>query len=168
MSGGLQVDAAGLPDAPALAALAAACFTRPWSLAQWRDEIALAAPNAVLVARGRVSDEAPPSIHAFCAYRVLLDEMQVLDVAVRPSARRRGLARLLLRLALRAGARAGARLASIEVRESNQAALALYAGLGFSSVGRRRAYYRDPSEDALLLERPFPDHERTFSDRSSV
>jgi ribosomal-protein-alanine N-acetyltransferase len=89
---------------------------------------------------------------AFCAYRVVLDELHVLDVAVHPKARRRGLARLLLRLALRGGARAGARLALLELRAGNEAALALYLSLGFKSVGRRREYYRQPVEDALLLQ----------------
>ncbi len=140
-------------DVPALAGLAAACFARPWTEAQIRDEIGLGSPNAIVVARGRLPAGSGVVPLAFCAYRVALDELHVLDVAVHPASRRRGLARLLLRLALRAGVRAGAGVALLEVRASNQAARALYASLGFRSVGRRRDYYREPVEDALLLQR---------------
>jgi ribosomal-protein-alanine N-acetyltransferase len=90
---------------------------------------------------------------AFCASRLVLDELHVLDLAVHPGWRRRGLARFLLGLALRQAAKAGAQVALLEVRAGNAPALALYAGLGFRPVGRRPGYYREPVEDALLLER---------------
>jgi ribosomal-protein-alanine N-acetyltransferase len=153
LSAALFVAPAVPGDAAALAALAGECFSRPWSERQFADELALAPPNAVLAVQARVAG-APVSVPvAFCAYRVVIDELHVLDVAVAPSQRRRGLARRLLALALRAGARAGARLALLEVRADNAGALALYAALGFRESGRRRDYYRDPVEDALLLER---------------
>jgi ribosomal-protein-alanine N-acetyltransferase len=143
-------------DVPDLAALAAECFDSPWTLRQMADEVALGPPNAVLVARGRTPGSRGAALVAFCAYRVVLDELQVLDVAVHPASRRRGLARLLLHLALRAGARAGARVALLEVRAGNRPAIALYRSLGFETAGLRRAYYRAPEEDALLLQRALP------------
>ena len=152
MSFAAFVSRAGPAEVPALARLAAACFAQPWTEAQICDEITLGPPNAILVARARQAAGSGVVPVAFCAYRVVLDELHVLDVAVHPKARRRGLARLLLRLALRGGARAGARLALLELRAGNEPALALYLSLGFKSVGRRREYYRQPVEDALLLQ----------------
>jgi ribosomal-protein-alanine N-acetyltransferase len=79
------------------------------------------------------------------------DEMEILDVAVLPSSRRRGVARFLVSLALRRAARAGAGTAFLEVRAGNSGARALYAGLGFREAGVRRSYYREPVEDAVLM-----------------
>jgi ribosomal-protein-alanine N-acetyltransferase len=79
--------------------------------------------------------------------------MQILDVAVDPAWRRRGLARFLLRVAFRRAAAAGARTALLEVRAGNREALRLYESLGFARTGVRRQYYREPVEDAVLLRR---------------
>jgi ribosomal-protein-alanine N-acetyltransferase len=84
-------------------------------------------------------------------FQVIADELHVHNVAVDPGARRRGLARALLEQALATARESQVRAAHLEVRETNQAALALYAGLGFEVAGRRPDYYIDPREDALLL-----------------
>jgi len=68
--------------------------------------------------------------------------------------RRRGLASALIRACMERAAHAGASHMSLEVRASNAAALALYQRHGFSAVGRRRAYYSAPVEDAVLLQAP--------------
>ncbi len=76
------------------------------------------------------------------------------SIAVAPSARRAGIGRALMQAAadwLRAQGAAGMEL---EVRERSIGAIALYATLGFKEVGRRRNYYRDPQEDALLMRLP--------------
>jgi ribosomal-protein-alanine N-acetyltransferase len=78
------------------------------------------------------------------------DEAEVLNLAVESDWRRRGVARALLLTA------AGGRTFFLEVRESNVAARAFYGSLGFVESGRRRDYYRFPSEDAILLTRPSP------------
>lgn len=81
--------------------------------------------------------------------RTAPDEAEILNLAVAPAHRRRGLARLLLeRVAL---ARPVALY--LEVRESNQAALSLYRALGFVACGRRPGYYRSPPEAAVLMRR---------------
>jgi [ribosomal protein S18]-alanine N-acetyltransferase len=139
-------------DAEALAALAAACHSHPWTAAQISEEIAAGPPGAVLVLRA-AGLEGGVVPCASCAYRVVADEMDVLDVAVHPDSRRRGLGRFLVRLALARGHRAGARVARLEVRAGNEPALALYASLGFRRGGLRRQYYREPVEDAVLMER---------------
>jgi [ribosomal protein S18]-alanine N-acetyltransferase len=88
------------------------------------------------------------------ATRAVVDELEVLTLGVTPSWRRRGVGRSLMVTAMAEAGQTGARQVFLEVRESNQGARAFYAALGFVETGRRRAYYRDPEEDALVLSRP--------------
>jgi ribosomal-protein-alanine N-acetyltransferase len=81
------------------------------------------------------------------------DEAEIANLAVAPERRGRGVGSRLLDAALAEARVAGARVVHLEVRDSNAAARALYGSRGFSPVGRRRHYYRDPVEDALLLRR---------------
>ena len=141
---------AGPDDAAAVAALERAASLHPWSEAQLRDELARPAPDAVLVLEGR------EGILAYCAARVVLDELQVMNLAVDARARRRGFARFLLRSCLALGERTGVRRALLEVRAGNSAARALYADCGFVLLGRRMGYYTEPVEDALVLVRDAP------------
>jgi ribosomal-protein-alanine N-acetyltransferase len=85
--------------------------------------------------------------------RTVACEAEILNLAVLPASRRRGLASGLIQAAL-AGARSeGARRAFLEVRESNVGARTFYARMGFAEAGRRRGYYSAPLEDALILSR---------------
>jgi ribosomal-protein-alanine N-acetyltransferase len=77
------------------------------------------------------------------------DEHEILNIAVLPEARRRGVARSLMARAL--AARTGT--VFLEVRESNAAARAFYLRLGFAECGRRRDYYDGPREDAIVMQR---------------
>jgi ribosomal-protein-alanine acetyltransferase len=90
------------------------------------------------------------------ATRTVAEEVEVLTLGVAPLWRRRGVGRSLMDAALSEAGQAGARQVFLEVRESNRGARAFYAALGFFESGRRRAYYRDPAEDALVLSRPVP------------
>jgi len=151
VSRGVFLRRATAADVTALARLEAACFTHPWTEAQIADEVSGVAPGMVLVLEGRpVEDE---RIRAYGAFRLVLDELHVLNVAVAPGHRRRGLARSLLAFALAKASRMGATRGLLEVRAGNAQALALYESLGFRPIGRRRAYYRDPLDDALVLAR---------------
>lgn len=87
------------------------------------------------------------------AVRVAGDEAEVLNLGVAPSYRRKGIGRSLLNAAIAEAGSAGAARVFLEVRESNAGARAFYASLGFSQTGRRRAYYSNPPEDALVLSR---------------
>jgi ribosomal-protein-alanine acetyltransferase len=87
------------------------------------------------------------------ASREAAGESEILNLAVAPNRRRRGVGRQLMETALEGAVSAGARRVFLEVRESNGAARAFYSRLGFVEGGRRRNYYRQPSEDALLLSR---------------
>ena len=90
-------------------------------------------------------------VWAYIIYWVVADEMHILNLAVHPQYRRRGLARRLLSLAMTQARELGAQVAWLEVRPSNDPALSLYHSFGFQEVGRRPRYYEDTQEDALLL-----------------
>ena len=144
-------------DVPALATLEAACFSHPWTPAQIQEEVARVPPDAVLVLEGPAfPGGSGAGIRAYCSFRLVVDEMHVMNVAVDPGHRRQGLARRLLAFAMARAARAGARRALLELRAGNREALALYESLGFGRLGTRRGYYREPAEDALVLARELP------------
>lgn len=147
MSPALFLRRAGPADQGALVALEAIASRHPWNEAQIAAELARRAPDAVLALDGRTG------VRAWCAIRVAVGELQVLNLAVHPELRRRGFGRFLLDAALRAGARAGASRALLEVRASNAAARELYARFGFVALGLRKDYYSVPQEDALVLAR---------------
>lgn len=112
----------------------------------------LSRPESImLVARRRQPDSAGKWLYGFVAARVNLDELHVNNIGVRDEARRRGLGGALLQAALGAGRKLGAESALLEVRAGNLAAQALYRSQGFETVGRRRNYYREPPEDALVM-----------------
>ena len=150
MSPGVLLRRASPPDLAALAALEAACFTHPWTEAQIAEEMSVDSPGGVFVLEGPPRTAAG-GIRAYCAFRVVLDEMHVMNVAVAPLARRGGLARRLLRFAIRRAARSGARTAFLELRAGNREALHLYESLGFRRLSTRRGYYQQPVEDAFVL-----------------
>ena len=85
--------------------------------------------------------------------RVAADELEILNLAVTPERRRRGIGSALLGAALDHGRRAGAGRAFLEVRESNREARRFYERHGFADAGRRRGYYRGPEEDAVVMTR---------------
>ena len=139
-------------DVPALEALERACFTHPWSAAQIEQEVTGSWPGEVLV----LEDPRAPlggRLRAYCAFRRVLDEMHVMNVAVAPAERGKGIGRWLLAFSIGRARREGARRALLEVRAGNREAVALYESIGFRRLGSRRAYYRDPVEDALVLVR---------------
>jgi ribosomal-protein-alanine N-acetyltransferase len=78
--------------------------------------------------------------------------VHITNVAVRPNARRQGIARSLLSSVLEDGRSRGFKVVVLEVRPSNRHALRLYESFGFRVVGRRHGYYYDTGEDALVME----------------
>ena len=101
-------------------------------------------------------DEGEVDVSGFILARLMADEMEILNLAVVPAQRRRGLGRRLVAEALgRAGAR-GIKQCWLEVRASNQSALEFYHTVGFQEHTRRRDYYRDPVEDAVVCRRRLP------------
>jgi ribosomal-protein-alanine N-acetyltransferase len=130
------------------------CQSHPWTADHFRADLEDAGRSWVLLLRSPRAAEAPErGIRAYVVLRLAADELQVTNLGVVPELRRRGLARWLLRFGLEMGARRGARHAVLEVRRSNDAALALYTSLGFRPLGVRSLYYDGPKEDAIVLER---------------
>ena len=132
----------GEADAEALAALHAEAFDAPWNAAAFS---ALLDQPGVFAVR---------ETGGFLLCRVVLDEAEILTLAVRPQDRRAGLASRLTRVAAGLAAQGGAERLFLEVAEDNAAARALYGRLGFVQTGRRRGYYartEGSPADALLL-----------------
>ncbi|HKW76060.1 MAG TPA: ribosomal protein S18-alanine N-acetyltransferase [Terriglobales bacterium] len=100
--------------------------------------------------------EQDSKVSGFIVGSAVADEWEIENVAVLPEARRRGLgSRLLNEFLARVESEAGTSV-YLEVRESNRAARGLYQKWGFSEAGRRKSYYLDPQEDALILKTSFP------------
>jgi ribosomal-protein-alanine N-acetyltransferase len=125
-------------------------FRNPWPAEAFLDELRTSSYSRCLVSRAQ--DPAGDSLAGYICYWILEGELMINNLAVAPAWRRRGVARSLLRHALAESRRLGCAAAYLEVRPSNQAAQALYAAEGFQPYGRRRGYYADTGEDALVLK----------------
>jgi ribosomal-protein-alanine acetyltransferase len=100
--------------------------------------------------------EVQKKIVGMIAWRSLGDEVEILDFAVHPNHRRQGNASFLLKNFIQYLSQSAAQKIFLEVRESNAAAIALYKKFGFQISGRRPNYYRDPEENALLMNLSLP------------
>lgn len=121
------------------------CFEQPWSEKQCRQAFEQQSYYAFGIL-------APEFLLAYISIFMVRDEMEVLNLAVRPDWRRQGHGRRLLFLALQAAHKMGIQKVHLEVRESNFSAISLYEGLGFFRCGKRPRYYSN-NEDALLYAR---------------
>ena len=125
------------------------CFSDPWSRRMLSEHLENECA-ATLVAQGEDG-----TILGYAGLLVVLDEGYITNVAVRPEYRRQGIAGELLGVFRRFAE--GNRMAflTLEVRDSNASARALYAKHGFSEVGVRKNYYDHPKEDAIIMTREF-------------
>lgn len=145
-------------DLPEVVVIERASFPDPWSLEQFQGELRLP------FARARVLRERPgETMVGYACWRLFPSgrgDCDLMNIAVRADRRGRGLARRLLEAVLRSARRAGAERVVLEVRDGNEAAIALYRSLGFQPVGRRRRYYEGKA-DALIMARALePDRPR--------
>jgi len=125
------------------------CFPNPWSRELFRRELSHEW-SSILVADAPVPG-AESQIIGFIIFWLVHDEIHILNVASHPTVRRQGVARALLAEGIRRGKVAHTVLATLEVRRSNSAALALYRTFGFRPVGVRANYYSDDGEDAIVM-----------------
>jgi len=148
--GGLIIEPMRCTDLPEVLAIERCSFAAPWSQAAFEAELEKTYAG-LRVARlpGRV--KVRPVLGYVCFWLVA-DEIQITNLAMHIGYRRRGIGRRLMVHALQQGYKAGARLALLEVRSSNQAARALYEGLGFLVVQERPCYYPEYREAALVLK----------------
>ena len=135
-------------DLPEVLVIERASFSMPWSRGAFLYEI-----EQNQVARCWVGREDGRIVGYICLWDVA-EELHVTNVAVHPDARRRGIARALLESVFGHARVVRSRMVLLEVRPSNTEAIALYDSFGFRAVGRRRGYYYDTGEDALVMEAP--------------
>lgn len=132
----------------AVAELEKICFSDPWS----ENSIACELKNPlslwlVAVENGEVA--------GYIGSQSVPPESDMMNVAVHPDFRRRGIAETLVNTLIEELKHAGNTSLTLEVRASNGSAITLYHKLGFAQVGRRPNYYRNPKEDALILRKTF-------------
>ena len=139
---------------PQIAALERACFSRPWSEESLQGE--LWNDSAVVI----VAEGEDGTVLGYAGLQTVLDEGYINNVAVDEKFRRQGVADELIAAFVRFG-QAKLAFLTLEVRASNAPAIGLYAKHGFVEVGRRKNYYDDPKEDALLMTLFFADGTET-------
>jgi [ribosomal protein S18]-alanine N-acetyltransferase len=140
----ITIRALGYSDLPQVIAIERRAFPTAWSLAMFVLE--LSKPSGICLAA--VEDS---GIIGYLICARYADVMHLMNIAVDPAARRRGVATALLEQMIdRAGHEQSF---TLEVRPSNTGAIALYERFGFRSAGTRRRYYRDTGEDALIMWR---------------
>jgi len=125
------------------------CFSTPWSRNMLAEELDNAC-SAFLVAV-----DANEKVVGYAGLQVVLDEGYIANIAVFPEHRRKGVAGQLLQVFMNFAEANRLAFLTLEVRASNQAAIALYANRGFEEVGRRKNYYEHPREDAIIMTKEF-------------
>jgi ribosomal-protein-alanine N-acetyltransferase len=123
-------------------------FKHPWSKELLERELAHAWSTVLLAVVDGPRGEATIG---FIVFWLVHDEVHVLNIATAREERRRGVGRALMEEAVAAGRRRGATLATLEVRRSNEAAIALYRALGYRQAGIRPNYYAEEKEDAIVM-----------------
>ena len=127
-----------------VAVLEKLCFSDPWS----ENSVASELENPLslwLIA------EEDGAVCGYVGSQTVLDETDMMNIAVRPDCRRKGIAAALITELVSRLKAQGSRILRLEVRESNFSAIALYKAMGFTQLGLRKNYYRNPKENALIL-----------------
>ena len=127
------------------------CFTSPWSLRTFKQELEENQSSSQWVAVLGETSLSPGLIVGAVVIWLVADEVHIATLSVDPDHRRDQIASRLICTALRDGVARGATCSTLEVRASNAAAQRLYYKFGFQLVGRRPGYYQDNGEDAILL-----------------
>ena len=122
------------------------CFSDPWS----EHSIASELDNRLSYWLVAVDGD---TVAGYIGSQSVLDEADIMNVAVHPAYRRQGIGRTLVTALAEALREKGIRGLMLEVRESNAPAIALYEDLGFVQVGLRKNYYRNPKENALIMRK---------------
>ena len=143
----LALDRMRPEDLDEVLAIERASFTMPWSRGAFLYEM-----QQNRVARCWVARDDDGHVAGYLCLWEVADEVHITNVAVRPNARRQGIARSLLGSVLDNARARAFKVVVLEVRPSNHNALTLYESFGFRVVGRRHGYYYDTGEDALVME----------------
>ena len=130
-----------------IAALEAATFSLPWDEAAIRGEL----ENPLALWLAAMGEDG--TVLGYVGSQSCFEDADILNVAVVPAARRRGIAAALMTELEARLAPKGVERITLEVRASNVPAIRLYAGLGYVQAGLRKNYYEKPREDALILQK---------------
>ena len=146
---------ASAADIDAVLRIERASFADPWSRASFEAALNLERMRFLVAdeAGGGEAGESSSRVIGYVIALLLMEEAEIANLAVVPEVRGRGIGGRLLDQVSADAAVVGVQTLYLEVRESNVAARALYESRSFAHVGRRRAYYRHPVEDALVLRR---------------
>ena len=149
-----------LKDVDAVHAIETATFRTPWSKA---DEMTKNPCARYLVA------ETEGRIAAFAGAHIILDEGHITNIAVREPFRGRGIGRKITQALLQYASNLGASYLTLEVRERNEKAQALYRSLGFIKVGVRKKYYEDTGEDGwIMVCDKLPEAQEDFTEEETI
>ncbi len=133
-------------DLAAVEVIERAAFSDPWSLQSFRHSL-----SRTFVRINVAEDNG--EVAGYSVLWMAGEECELANLAVDPARRGSGLGTLLLDVAMQEAHAEGSLVMFLEVRASNEVAKGMYARRGFHEVGRRKAYYRNPDEDALVLRR---------------
>ena len=122
------------------------CFRDPWS----ENSVASELKNALSLWLVAVDGE---RVAGYVGSQTVMDESDMMNVAVHPDYRKQGIATALILGLVEELRKRGSRSLTLEVRASNETAISVYSKLDFQEVGRRKNYYRNPREDALILRK---------------
>lgn len=131
---------------PQIAQLEKESFADPWS----EKSIASELSNPLSLWLAALDND---TLMGYVGSQTCLDETDMMNVAVSPLYRRRGVATALIDALTERLKEQGSRCLTLEVRASNAPAIALYGSMGFQKIGLRKNYYRNPKEDALILRK---------------
>ena len=143
---GLVLRRAGREDVERVIEIEREGFLHPWSRQLIERELEHSWSRLLLA-----EDGPGGAVVGYIVFWIVHDEVHVLNVATALVARRRGVGRALMRASEEEGLRHGARLSTLEVRRSNEAAIALYLALGYRRIGVRPNYYAEEQEDAIVM-----------------
>ena len=142
----MEIKAMKEAQVPQIAALERVCFSDPWSEKSILSELENPLSCWLVAMDGE-------RLAGYVGSQTVLGETDMMNVAVRPEYRRKGLGKELILSLIEALRQRESRCLTLEVRDSNAPARALYEGLGFQEIGRRKNYYRNPKEDALIYKK---------------
>lgn len=134
----------------ALAEIERLCFSQPWSYDALLEEL----KNDTAFFHVAETDGV---VSGYVGLHIICGQAFITNIAVLPQYRRRGIAKKLLNSLFITAEKFDLEFISLEVRPSNMPAIALYKSFGFEEIGMRKNFYRNPTEDALIMTRFFND-----------
>ena len=127
------------------------CFTDPWSINIFHELLDYSYAVSLTAVEIDKLDNNIAEIAGYCVFYHICDECQLMNIAVKKSKRNRSIAAKLMRAILEYSKSENISKITLEVRKSNDKAIALYKKFGFVFDGVRKNYYKNPKEDALLM-----------------